>query len=99
MHRNAATFELARAFEVLTISFSNKNHDNISNGSKVIALTDKQRHIHTHKTDTTENNTTVAARVVITTSTNTVRCCLLILLYQETMSYVGACRLAFRRRR
>jgi len=57
MHPNADTFEL----ELLTMSCSHtKNHDDISDNSRVIALTNR----HTRALDTNEKNTTFATWVV-----------------------------------
>ena len=52
MYRNAAIFELVRAYDHTYIP--SKFHDDISNGSRVIVLTNKQTHT---QTDITENNT------------------------------------------
>jgi len=62
MHIYIAIFELVRPYDNRTMP--RKFHDDISNSSVFIVLTD--RHTDKQQTDTTENNTTLAACVVMT---------------------------------
>jgi len=47
VHRNAAIFESARAFDHILLRW--EFHDSTSNGSRVIALTNKQTNKHTNR--------------------------------------------------